>query len=174
MVETYPEKLCALPFDLFNSLLESLLFGMSHSDPLVSKSSLQGLASLAREHLKTGVLATHLSTKGDIFDNCTARLIQEVVFQPIIWDRLEPAGSALLPLAAIDVNKFIQLVNAISQQLGSDDKQRRLHAAFEKLIKPEMLAKVAAEGREGRIVRVQFKSDFNGFVRNVQSFLIMK
>jgi hypothetical protein len=26
MMETYPEKLCSLPFDLFNSLLESLLF----------------------------------------------------------------------------------------------------------------------------------------------------
>lgn len=175
MVETYPEKLCALPFDLFNSLLDSLLFGMSHSDALVSKNSLQGLASLAREHLKTRVLAAHLATKGDIFDNCTCRLIREVVFQPgIIWDRLEPTGMALLPLAAIDVQKFIGLVNAISQQLGSEDKQRRLHAAFDKLIKPEMLAKVAAEGREGRIVRVQFKNDFNEFVRDVQSFLITK
>jgi len=174
MVETYPEKLCALPFDLFNSLLDSLLFGMSHSDPLVSKSSLQGLASLAREHLNTRALASHLSAKGDIFDICTGRLIQEVVFQPIIWDRLEPAGMALLPLAAIDVQKFIGLVNAISQQLGSDDKQRRLHAAFEKLIKPDMLARVAAEGREGRVVRVQFKNDFNVFVRDVQSLLIMK
>lgn len=174
MVETYPEKLCALPFDLFNSLLESLLFGMSHADPLVSKSSLQGLASLAREHLKTHALATHLTTKSDIFDNCTSRLIQEVVFQSIIWDRLEAAGMALLPLAAIDVQKFIVLVNSISQQLGSEDKQQRLHASFEKLIKPDMLARVAADGREGRIVRVQFKNDFNVFVRDVQSFLIMK
>ena len=176
MVETYPERLCALPFDLFNSLLDSLLFGMSHSDPLVSKSSLLGLASLAKEQLKTGALATHLATKADIFDNCTFRLIKEVVFQPIIWDRLEPAGTALLPLAAIDVQKFISVVNAISQQLqlGSDGKQRRLHSAFEKLIKPDMLAKVGAEGREGRIVRVQFKKDFDDFVRDVQSFLVMK
>ena len=81
---------------------------------------------------------------------------------------------ALLPLAAIDVQKFIGMVNAISQQLGSDDKQQRLHTAFEKLIKPDMLAKVAAEGREGRVVRVQFKNDFDVFVRDVQSFLIVK
>ncbi|KAL9179867.1 hypothetical protein ACHAXT_007837 [Thalassiosira profunda] len=174
MVETYPEKLCALPFDLFNALLDSLLFGMSHSDPFVAKSSLQGLASLAKEHIKTHALASHLSTKGDIVETCTRRLIQEVVFQPIIWDRLEPAGMALLPLAAIDVQKFIALVNAISQQLGSDSKQQRLHAAFEKLIKPEVLAKVAAEGREGRIVRVTFKKDFEIFVRDVNSFLITK
>lgn len=174
MMETYPEKLCALPFDLFNSLLESLLFGMSHADPLVAKSSLHGLASLAREHLRTHALSAHLSTKIDIFDNCSFRLINEVIFQPFIWDRLEPAGTALLPLAAIDVQSFIRLVNSISQQLGCDDKQRRLLAAFETLIQPEMLAKVTAEGREGRFVRYQFKSDFNTFVRDVQSFLISK
>ena len=175
MVETYPEKLCALPFDLFNSLLESLLFGMSHSDPLVSKSSLHGLASLAKEHLKTHALATHLATKSDIVENCTYRLIQEVIFQPtVILDRIESAGMALMNLAAIDVQKFIGLVNAISQQIGSDDKQRRLHAAFEQLIKPDMLANAAADGREGRIVRVQFKKDFDVFVRDVQSFLMMK
>jgi hypothetical protein len=174
MMETYPEKLCSLPFDLFNSLLESLLFGMSHSDPLVAKSSLHGLASLAREHLRTNALSAHLSTKIEIFDNCGYRLINEVIFQPIIWDRLEPAGTALLPLAAIDVQRFIRLVTSISQQLGCDDKQRRLLAAFEALIQPEMLAKVSAEGREGRFVRYQFKSDFNKFVRDIQSFLIMK
>lgn len=172
MVETYPEKLCALPFDLFNSLLESLLFGMSHSNSQVSKCSLQGLASLAKEHLKCQALATHLSTKPDIFENCTQRLIKEVIFQPIIWDRLEPSGMALLPLVAVDVQKFIVMVTAISQQLVGA-KQSRLQSAFEKLIKPEMLAKVAAEGREGRVVRVQFKNDFDVFVRDVQSFLVI-
>lgn len=174
MVETYPQNLCALPIDLFSALLDSLLFGMSHSDPLVSKSSLQGLAGLFKEHLKTHALAAHLSVKPDIVDNCTSRLIQEVIFQPIIWDRLEPAGMALLPLAAIDVQKFVGLVNAISQQLGPDDKQKRLHSAFEKLIKPDVLAKVAMDGREGRVVRVQFKKDFDVFVLDVQSFLVMK
>lgn len=174
MVETYPEKLCGLPFDLFNSLLESLLFGMSHSDPLVAKSSLQGVASLAREHLRTQALATHLSTKADIIENCSTRLMKEVIFQPVIWDRLEPAGTAFLPLAAIDFPQFIGLVNIISQQLGCDEKQRRLHAAFEELIKPDILSKVAAEGKEGRFVRLQFKNAFNVFVRDVHSFLVMR
>ena len=174
MVETYPEKLCRLPYDLFNSLLDSLLFGISHMDPFVAKSSLHGLAALAREHLRTQALALHLSMKNDIFDNCNYRLINEVIFQPIIWDRLEPAGNALLVLVALDVQRFIGLVNTISQQFGSDDKQRRLHAAFEILIQPEILAKVGAEGKEGRFVRYQFKSDFNKFVRDVHSFLILK
>lgn len=174
MVETYPEKLCGLPFDLFNSLLESLLFGMSHSDPLVAKCSLQGLSALAREHLRTQALTPHLSTKPDIFENCSDRLIKEVIFQPVIWDRLEPAGTAFLPLVAIDFPRFIGLVHVISQQLGCDEKQRRLHAAFDDLIKPDMLSKVAAEGKEGRFVRLQFKNAFNVFVRDIHSFLVMR
>lgn len=172
MVETYPKNLCSLPLELFNSLLDSLLFGMSHSDSLVSKSSLHGLAGLAQEHLKTHALSNHLSAKPDIIENCTRRLLLEVIFQPIIWDRLEPAGMALLPLAAIDVHKFVELINAVSQQYGQ--KQKRLHCAFEELIKPDILANVSKEGSEGRVVRVQFKNDFNSFVRNVQAFLVMR
>ena len=49
------------------------------------------------------------------------------------------------------------------------DMQRHFYTALEKLIKPDMLAKVAAEGREGRVVRVQFKNDsdmmFNHFLK---------
>jgi hypothetical protein len=173
MVETYPEKLCALPFHLFNTLLDSLLFGMSHSDPTVAKSSLQGIGSLAKEQIKSNSLAAHLATKNDIIESCTQRLMQEVVFQPMIWDRLEPASMALLPLAAIDVHKFVALVNSIAQQLDADN-QIRFHSALEKLIKPEVLARVAADGREGRMVRLQFKADFDIFVRDVHSFLIVK
>lgn len=39
MMDTYPEKVCVLPYELFDPLLESLLFGMSHVDPAVAKCS---------------------------------------------------------------------------------------------------------------------------------------
>jgi len=174
MMDTYPEKVCTLPFDLFNALLESLLFGMSHADVFVSKSSLFGIGGLAREHLKTQVLAGHLSVHNGIFDNCARRLLQEVVFQGIIWDRLEPAGFALLPLAAVDVNKFASSVNEMSHQLGSVEKQERLKVAFQRLIQPDVIAKVASGGYEGRINRLKFKKAFEEFVREVHSFLVTK
>lgn len=180
MVETYPDNLCALPsVELFHSLLDSLLFGMSQSDPLVSKSSLVGLASLAREHLRTHALDAHLSARPDIFENCTARLMQEVIFQPLIWDRLEPAGMALLPLmAVVGAPRFGGMVNGISQRmLGADEeRRRRLHDAFERLVRPGHALQYASvlDGREGRVVRIQFKKDFDVFVRDVQSFLIVK
>ena len=171
-VETYPEKTCVLPFDLFKSLLDSLLFGMSHSDPLIAKYSLQGLSSLMKEHAKTNALAGQLLMKKDIVEDCTRRLIQEVIFQPIIWDRLEPAAMTLLPLlACIELPNIAALVNAISLQSGSQD---RLNSAFERLIKPSLVSKTALNGREGRMIRMKFKSEFDVFAKDTQSFLITR
>ena len=176
MVDTYPEKACALPFDLFRSLLDSLLFGMNHNDPLVSKSSLTGIRSIAVEHLKTQALSDHLAQYGDIFDHCIKRLFEEVIFRAIVWDRLEAAGLALLPLIAIDVKRFVHLVSIMTQKLDSSEKQQRFLAAFEKLLHPEMISKVTnnSGGYEGRMTRIQFMKDFDVFVRDVHSFLILK
>jgi uncharacterized protein YbbC (DUF1343 family) len=59
----------------------------------------------------------------------------------------------------------------ISQQSGSQD---RLNAAFEKLIKPELVSKTALNGREGRMIRMKFRTEFDAFVKDVQSFLITR
>ena len=174
MMDTYPEKACALPYDLFNSLLESLLFGMSHSDASISKASLRGIAEVAREHLKSGVLQNHLTQHPTILIDSCRRLLQDVIFQSIIWDRLEASGSALLPLVAVNVQQFVGLVNEISSKFSSNDgKKERLQTAFEKLLQPNVLAKVVSNGFEGRKNRIAFKKDFEVFVRDVNSFLIV-
>ena len=173
MMDTYPEKVCALPYDLFNALLDSMLFGMSHSDTFVSKSSLRGLSGVAREHLKSQALSGHLAQNADIVDNCTTRLLKEVVFQSIIWERLEPAGAALLPLAAVDMTRFGGVVNAISSQFGSVQKKQRFERSFQSLMLPEVVAKVSSGGYEGRINRLKFKACFEEFVKEIHSFLVM-
>lgn len=176
MMDTYPEKVCVLPYELFSALLESLLFGMSHSDLFVAKSSFHGIGGIAREHLKTKCLDGHLSQQNaDIFDNCSRRLLQEIVFHPtLIWDRLEPAGMCLLPLAAVDIHRFAAVVNVLSQQVCPPEHQTRLHASFQSLIQPEVLAKVASGGYEGRMNRIRFKKDFSEFVKSIHSFLVLK
>jgi hypothetical protein len=173
MMDTYPDKVCILPYDLFDALLESLLFGMSHLDPFVSKSSLQGIAGLAKEHLKTKALDQHLALHPDIFDRCSSRLLKEVVFQSIVWDRLEPCGMALLPLAAVHVQRFVAVVQALAQQVPVEH-QARLQAAFEGLIQPDAISKVANGGYEGRMNRIRFKKAFEDFVKEVHSFLIIR
>lgn len=171
MMDTYPDKVCILPYELFNSLLESLLFGMSHVDSFVSKSSLQGIAGIAKEHLQTRALSGHLTAHPDIFDVCSRRLLQEVIFQTVVWDRLEASGMALLPLAAVDVNRFAVVVNGLAQQV-SGDQQVKLHAAFQTLIQPQVLSKVTSGGYEGRMNRVKFKKNFELFVKDLHSNLI--
>ena len=173
MMDTYPDKVCILPYELFNSLLESLLFGMSHVDCFVSKSSLQGIAGIVKEHLQSQALSGHLSNHPGIFDECTRRLLQEVVFQSIVWDRLEASGLALLPLAAVDVNRFVAVVNGLAHQVPGE-QQARLHASFENLVQPEVLAKVTSGGYDGRMNRIKFKKNFELFVKDIHSFLVIK
>jgi hypothetical protein len=180
MMETYPEKVGVLPFDLFDALFESLLFGMSHHDATVAKSSLQGLSGICREHLQSQVLGAHVlasssssSNNHGFLDKCSQRLLLEVVFQNIIWDRLEAAGMALLPLAAIDLSRFAAVVQGITQQIPAEHQQR-LSIAFEGLLKPEVLSKVTSGGYEGRQNRIRFKKDFENFCHEIHSFLLMK
>lgn len=173
MMDTYPDKVCVLPYELFNSLLESLLFGMSHVDSFVSKSSLQGIGGIAKEHLQSQALHAHLIAHPDIFDRCVGRLLQEVVFQNIVWDRLEASGMALLPLAAVDVNRFVAVVNGLVQNIPVE-QQARLHVAFENLVQPEVLSKVSSGGYNGRINRIKFKKNFELFVKDIHSFVVIK
>lgn len=174
MMETYPEKIAVLPFELFDALMESLLFGMCHHDPSVAKSSLQGIASITREHLKSQILAAHISRKPNLIDNCAGRLLRDVVFQNKIWDRLESAGLALLPLAAVDVNNFASVVKELVDQVPVDDQRTRLQAGFHSLLQPEVINKVASGGLEGRRNRIRFKKDFENFCHDIHSFLILK
>ena len=170
MVDTYPEKVCVLPYEFFDSLLESLLFGMSHLDANIGKESLQGLASIARTHLKTGVIQ-----QPEIFDRCVRRLLSEVVFQTVVVDRVEAASMALLPLAAVDVNRFAAVVQELSSRVPDPQHRARLQAAFAKLIDPQTLSKMAeADGYEGRANRVKFRGDFQDFVNEIHAFLVLQ
>jgi hypothetical protein len=170
MMDTYPENACALPYNLFRSLLDSLLFGMSHANPSISKSSLTGIRGITVEHLKNGSLSAHLSQYGDILYQCLTRLLNEVVFQPIIWDRLEAASLALMPLIAAHGNSIASLVNDMAQNLDSFEKQQRFISSFAKLITSEVIN----GGYDLRRTRVQFKKDFEVFVKDIHSFLILK
>jgi hypothetical protein len=173
MMETYPDKVSILPYELFDALLDSLLFGMSNHDTSVAKCSLQGLAGIVREHMKSHVLDVHLAKNADLLEKCSHRLLMEVVFQYCVWDRIEASGLALLPLAAVDLNRFAAVVQRISQQLPAEH-QPRLSGAFEQLLQPEVLSKVMSAGYEGRQSRIRFKQEFEKFCHEIHSFLVVK
>lgn len=174
MMDTYPEKVCALSMELFDALLESLLFGMSHHDTNVAKSSLHGLASIVREHLGSAILRPALEQSPDLLDKCSRRLLSEVVFQPIVVDRVEASGMALLPLAACSLDRFSNVVRDLLSTISDTSQRHRLEVAFSKLIQPEVVARVTFTGYEGRMNRIRFKTDFEVFVNEVHAFLVLK
>lgn len=174
MMDTYPDKVCTLPNNLFEALTESLLFGMSHHNPDVAKCSLQGLTSIAKEHLASRVLQPYLMEHPHLFDTWSRRLLIEVVFQSLVVDRLEAASMALLPIVAIDVSRFAAVVQEISTHVETDAQRDRLNKAFGNLIQPDVLSAVNATGYEGRKTRIKFKNDFEIFVNDVHSFLVMR
>ena len=174
MMETYPEKVKELPYELLVALLESLLFGMSHHDTSVAKASLQGLAAIVKEHTEHRVLDVHLAKNPDLLDNCSHRLLVEVVFQTCVWDRMETAGMALLHLSVMDLNRLARVVQSISQTQISMEQQPRLSQSFQKLLQTEILEKAFASGYEGRQNRIRFKNNFEAFCHEVHSFLVLK
>jgi hypothetical protein len=178
MLESYADQLKMLPYDLFDALLESLLYGMTYHDASIAKSSLQGIFGIAKAQLSNRVLDVHIAATPQnhegLIDKCTRRLLMEVIFQNVIWDRLEPAGMALLPLAAIDINSFGRVVQGIAQQIAPEHQQR-LISNFESLIRADVVAKMAiAKGHEGRKNRILFKKDFESFCHEIHSFLLKK
>jgi hypothetical protein len=174
MVDTYPEKLCALPYDLFNSLLESLMFGMSHHDAVVAKQSIQGISSIFREHLSSGVLKAYLDRRSDIMDQCVRRMLLEVIYQPIVMDRMEATAMAILYMAACDVNRFANVVQEVSLQILNQEHKARLDTAYTKLIQPDVLAKAGRNGYEGRTNRLAFRKAFESFINEIHSFLVLR
>jgi hypothetical protein len=152
-------------------LLESLLFGMTHHDTAVAKSSLQGLAGMIREHLKSNCLDPHVQQANHqnnmagsapfwFFDKITRRMLRDVVFQNVIWDRLEVAGMALLPLVAVDLQQFAIVVQDLTRlYIANPVHQHRLTAAFETLLSNEVVSKVLSRGYEGRQNRILFKKN---------------
>lgn len=174
MMDTYPDKVCVLPSTLFESLTESLLFGMCHHNAEIAKCSLQGLTSIAKEHLASRALQPYLLDHPQLFDTWSRRILTEVVFQNIVVDRLEATSMALLPIVAIDVNRFATVVHEIAVHVANETQRDRLNKAFEKLIQLDVITAVNATGYEGRKNRIKFKNDFEVFVNDVHSFLVIR
>jgi CRM1 C terminal len=218
MADTYPDKVCQLPYELFDSLLQALLFGMTHHNTKVANVSLHGLASIAREHLQTqqkqqkqqqptntntigsgapaaaAALDRYLAVRPDLLEHCIRQVLTQVVFRPVVLDRVEAAGMAVLPLAAAAAaaaatttstnpggvgvvvdNGLVRVVRELNISIPTTlEQQERLQQAFSDLFLPDRLMKAAMTGYEGRMNRVLFKEAFQDFVNQVYSFLVIK
>ena len=165
LCDTYPDQVCALPRELLDALVEALLFGMRHVEAPIGTLSLQGLASLARE------------ANFPWRDRCTQRLLSDLVYATVsaLADRTAAAGTLLWVLATADPGRFAAVVAEGSQGLAPEPR-RRLDAAYQKLLRPDVLSLPAQRngGYEGRLRRVAFQMAFASFVQEIQAFLVLQ
>jgi hypothetical protein len=177
-MQSYSCKVDTLPPELVETLVQSLLFGVNHQDRSVAQQCLEGLGNLTKEHLRSGALTCHLSQRRDLLDECTKQIFQKVVFQPLlIWDRLEATSQALLPLAAVHVNRFIAVIHELlveSSAIKNPAQHPCLGLALEKLLAQEVIANVLEEGYEGRINSRRFKEGLEGFVKTVHPLVVFR
>jgi hypothetical protein len=174
MMEAHADRVFALPYELIDMLIQSLLSGATHHDSKVAEKCLAGIQGLATAQLKSGSLSNHLSQHPDLFERCTKHILRDIVFQQLVFDRMEATSDALLILISLDLNKFAMLVQELGQSLCSLDHQKQLNEAFQKLIQQEMINNVLKEGWEGRANRRYFKENLEEFVNTTNSFLVLK
>ena len=177
-MKTHSRKVSMLPYELLDALFESLLFGISHHERAVAEICLEGIEDLFTEHLKSGVLRSHLvqgqQNGKEVLEHCTQRILKDVVYQQLVMDRLEATSNAILPLAAIDVSRFVAAANRVTQSGVNPEQLHRLHAAYQKLLQHDVISQAIAEGYEGRYNQKRFKEDFEEFVNDVHSFLMFR
>ncbi|GMH75897.1 hypothetical protein TrST_g29 [Triparma strigata] len=175
IVEAYPEKLNSLPPDFFESLIGSLLWGMSSNDVLVGKSCLRAIEEMTKEHVKNSTLSGILANKPDTLKLCVQRLLTDVVMAPsVVFDRIDVTGGALLVLIAADLNYFTTYVREMISRVGVQEQQQQLMAAFEQLVNLETIQTgIQGKGNVGRTARAAFKKTFGLFVGHVHSFLVV-
>jgi hypothetical protein len=163
MCDTYSKQVCALPTALLYALVESLWFGMRHVDARIGKVSLQGLATIAREHA--------FPPNGR--DRCFHRLLFDVIYpHDRVLDRREAAGWALLVLAAAQGPRFAAMVESVASSSVPPEQRARLKAAYRQLLRPEVLATGYEAGP--RVQRVAFQRALAAFCQEIHSFLVVQ
>ena len=151
IVDRHPEKIGVLPNDLLNGLLQSLQLGIVHHDTHIAKRSLSSLEGLYKAHLQYGILQNKLDTSPDLFRSGIVTTI-EILYQQILFDRLEETSAVVLALIALDKNGFLAISEQIANKSRSNDPQtaNRFHCATQKLIQPQLIEKVLLTGYEVR------------------------
>jgi hypothetical protein len=101
--------ICERLLRLFRDYAEQFIAMLNRDQCLaLFTASVDLLKSYSAHHCASRVIhRTSTSTHAD--------LEEEQNYSDVLWDRLEPAGAALLPLAAVDVNKFVAVVNSLAQ-----------------------------------------------------------
>jgi len=123
-----------------NTFVQHMLWGAGAIDGSSARLALLGLQTIASYQLssmRTGKVGFGLNVSSEIFTNTLERLLQMLIFPAtceygIAMDRLDACSNSLLPLIALNVQRFTQCAQQLIQQ-QLPQYQQALIASFEKL-----------------------------------------
>mmetsp|Transcript_27970 Transcript_27970/g.67866 ORF Transcript_27970/g.67866 Transcript_27970/m.67866 type:complete len:1289 (-) Transcript_27970:2541-6407(-) len=162
----------SLPVDLLNIMLNSLERGAAHEDIKIAKTSLASLEKLFKAHLLSGIFAQQLHSQPDLLAGATTTIVQ-MIYQPVVFERIEEVSGVLLSLLALDAAKLVAVMEKVARQSKCYD-QSRFRKTLEPLVRQDLITNVLETGYEGRQCRKEFGEVTKRFSNEMQAFLVLQ
>ena len=152
-----------------------MLWGAGAIDGCSARLALLGLQTIASfqfNSMRNGKIGFGMNISSEIFSNTLERLLQMLIFPAtceygIAMDRLDACSNSLLPLIALNVQRFTQCAQQLIQQ-QQPQYQQALITSFEKLTTNNGV-NLGAIDKGNRIV---FVKNMREFVLEVRSLVL--
>lgn len=170
MLEAYPKKVAKLPANVFSTLMTTLEFGLKHSNETVSKESMTALSALAtfqRHSVKTGTdgLGHHMAPNAEglsILAHLMRLLFQRLVYEEAVFDLVDEAADALLPIILHERQAFETLASSFLAAVADEPQSVTL-------VQNAFVALTSANNLTEGVDRINKRR----FRRNLADFLVV-
>jgi len=189
MASDHASRFASLPPALTQALVSALNFGLKHDNSSIVRESLRGVEGMAAHRAETKVAAAAAAaaavgrgltvapqpllesgeTDGVLLGWLT-ELLQTVIFQDGIWDRLDACADTIFALCCAQVDQLQALVGMrILGSVEGEVRRQRLGAAFQKLLTLHDL-----QFQLTRRERMKFRKNLRLFVSETKAFMRVK
>jgi hypothetical protein len=170
MLEAYPKKVAALQVSLFSTLMFTLEFGLKHAHETVSKESMMALSALATFQCNSAKinnvgLGAHMAPNAEglsILAHLMRVLLQRLIYEEAVFDLVDEAADALLPIIMYERQAFESIANAIASSVATEPRASEL-------VRNAFVALMSANGLTSGVDRMNKRR----FRRNLGDFLTL-
>lgn len=162
--DIYPEKICNLPFDLLQTLLQSVKLGLTNFGSDIVQVCLDFLQGMATYIFRNNLLNTTFSEELKPY----LKLVMDLtISRQINSDLINFVSTCVYALICCYQDEYQQLTQSLIQMQTDPLTAERLAAAFNQLT---LNVPLTCE----RVPKLKFRDNFEKFVANVQGFLLVK
>lgn len=162
--DIYPEKICNLPFDLLQMLLQSVKLGLINLGSDIVSACLDFLQGMATYIFRNNLLNTPIAQE---LKSYLKLLFDLTISKQINSDCINYVSTCIYSLICCYQDEYRQLIQTLVQMQTDPLTAERLAAAFNHLV---LNVPLTCE----RVPRWKFRDNFEKFVANVQGFLLVK